>query len=357
MNRKLIVNELCAWPDIPESDSRKILDSIATTIRKHPGLKRQRTLPKRIRDKLKLQKSADDNEQKQQQQNQKNDQIKPSPLKQHILLGINSITKCLERTPHRLLFVLVCRSCKPLVVLTRHLQVMCAHHNVPAGCVANLSSILGKLLNMKTVSAFAFCTKPLTEIESSSVDNDKLNAAVDEFKRSVVSRLAPLTNPFTACVSGQIKEIAVEIEIDAVKSQVAEADQEVSLDKNSSWMECDDDDDDNDDKEVEHFGSDFISFGGKSDERELAFDSVDFVAFKDGYVRLQQDVVSVQMGSFDNGRFNQLSMIQQRSRKKNKPDLKGKKMKALASNKFNSGQKKQKKNSIQNKNTNNKVNK
>ena len=187
MIRKLIVNENLGWPQIDQADCKKVTEIIETNLKKYPGIKRERTLPKRFRD----------NKSSQPILNANVDENKKiaSMLKQHFRLGINSVTKSLEREPNNLKFVLVCSSCSPLTVMTRHIQIMCSQLNVPAGCIINLSNSLSKLFNLKTISAFGICY-PKEQFENSSDENKEILDLLENLTTQIKKLLLPLKNPF-----------------------------------------------------------------------------------------------------------------------------------------------------------------
>lgn len=316
MNRKQIVNELFSWPEITEAESARIVASIVNHLKKYPELKRNKTPPKAIREKLKASGALK--------------QPVKSEIKDCIKLGINSVTKSLEQNPTQVKFVLVCRSCKPLVVLTRHLQVMCSYNNIPAGCVYTLSESLSKLFNIKAVGALAFCDSGLNE-------SARLSEA---FKSEIIPLIKPITNPFTA--QSQNFKIIDQSDIESALKEKEASD----INPEQVEMMVEDDENANDNEERQNnFGSDYISFN--SSNNQIAFDSTDFILFKDDYVPRRStmsrmlDDIERDLNEFAGSgyRFNQLSIVTKprvdRSGKaKKKPDLKGKKMKALEQNKF-----------------------
>ena len=158
MNRKLLVNDQLDWSAISQTDNETILKAVEKQLEKFQSIRRQKTLTKKQR--LKTKNTA---------------RVDPPKvevlMKKHILIGINSITKELEINPQNVRFLLVCKSCKP--ILTRHLYIMCSQSNVIGGCVQDLSTRLSKIFNLKTVSAFAICKQTSfgeTEYEASVVE-------------------------------------------------------------------------------------------------------------------------------------------------------------------------------------------
>ncbi|XP_066266190.1 ribonuclease P protein subunit p38-like [Branchiostoma lanceolatum] len=74
-------------------------------------------------------------------------------LKSQLVLGINEVTKALEKD--RLRLVLVCRSVKP-ALMTQHLVLLSAVRRVPALCLSGLSETVAPILNFRTVAAMGF---------------------------------------------------------------------------------------------------------------------------------------------------------------------------------------------------------
>lgn len=252
MNRKLLVNELLGWSDLNESNNENIISLIETQFKSYPEIKRKKTPPKKIRIKLK----------------ENMDIMEQSPnlakyLKSHLRFGINSITKELEKgTENNILFVLVCKSVKPL--LTRHLQVMCAKLNIPAGCVYNLSEKLAKYFNLKTIGAFA-----LTKEESINTDSE-LSKQARELILDLANKIIPILplvrNPFK--INHDLPRVDLKInekDNDEVKTQIVEL-----LDNKEI-------------EEMDTFGSDFISLDKKNSKTSVNFDSNKFILFNDDF--------------------------------------------------------------------------
>lgn len=187
-------------------------------------------------------------------------------VKKHLRIGINSITKCLEKEPENVLLVIVCKSCKPVTVLTRHIQVMCSMSNIPAGCVNNLSSNLSKLFNVKTVSALAVCKDQKSEnVEESSVKivKDMLSGLYG----IIVPLLPEIKNPF---VSNESLNPPLNIEhVNNELNNVTLSKKDnlpVRLKSNSN--------------ENEKFGADFISIN-KTKKNFASFDDNKFILFSE----------------------------------------------------------------------------
>ncbi len=177
MNRKLIVNEQLNWPQLAQHENQNILKLIEDFIKLYPSLKRENTLPKKAR------------------------QTRPvkvfTPLeaviKSHIRLGINSVTKELESNPANVRFLIVCRSCKP--ILTKHLYIMSSQSNVKASCVDGLSEKLAKFLNVKTVSAFAICRADSASLKDEiNIEAEKI---LSELSNQLIKNLSDIKNPFS----------------------------------------------------------------------------------------------------------------------------------------------------------------
>jgi hypothetical protein len=346
MNRKLVANELFAWPEINEDNSKKIVQSLINQLKKYPEIKRKKTPPKHIRQKLKKEneeaKKLTDNTLKHTNETNQNQFV--NFLKKHLICGINIVTKHLEKNPKQIQFVLVCRSCKPLIVLTRHLQVMCAQHGIPAGCVHSLSDSLSKLLNLKTVGAFALCSG-LDETKQIQEFNEKLVTILSDLNRNLVPLLPPLKNPFTSVIKvTKIEEI--EIDQDEIKS-FAECDKEMETEitKDVKLLKDFVTNEEEEDQNHNCFGSDFISINKSNKQEVLGFNSDQFILFRDEDDYISKSVSNNDFQSEKNQvlgtRFNQLSMIQQKpnknrensSFKKQRQELKNKKMKNLQKNK------------------------
>jgi len=70
-----------------------------------------------------------------------------------ILVGVNAVTKALERRP--LSLVLVCNSARP-VDMTHHLISLCAMRDTSGCCLSGLSRTLSEILGIKSVLAVGF---------------------------------------------------------------------------------------------------------------------------------------------------------------------------------------------------------
>ncbi|CAF0794688.1 unnamed protein product [Brachionus calyciflorus] len=258
MNRKLIVNENLGWPDINEADSKKIVEFFESFLKANQSLRRKKTLPKKLRLKKEAENAVND---------KKSDDF-GKYFKKYIKIGINSITKTLETNPNSLAIVLICRSCKPLTVLTRHIQVMCSISNVSAGCVHNLNN-LSKILNIKTVTAFGICKN--NELESNSIYKKTHDDFLNELDQKVVNLLPQLKNPFTS--NDYLNPTFLCIE--DVNNELNKVDLNEEIDRmpkfsNREWSNA-----------QENFGSDFISIDKSLKKSFTNFDDDNFILFDD----------------------------------------------------------------------------
>ena len=314
MNKKLIINENLNWPLIDENDSKKILEIIESNFKSYQStMRRKKTPPKYLRVKK-------DKKECVEPMNLENEEINFEYgilLKQRLRLGINAVTKTLEKEPQVVRFVLVCRSCVPLKLLTRHLHIMCAQLNVPAGCVSNLSKTLAKFLNIKSVSAFALCDESLikkkeTDIKFEKVSNT-VSCLVNEISEKIKKYIKTLENPFSSKI-GLSKEL-----IDNTQMLKLE---ELSNESESNTVEIEMTDSKVESSSVteknEDFGSDYISFDIKNSNEQISFESKDFIVFNDDYEKIEDidDVVQILDKKFEN---RQHHLDPNRKRKLNAP--------------------------------------
>lgn len=247
MNRKSIVNENFLWPEINEQNSTIIVKFLEEFFAKEPNLKRKNSLPKKAR-KLKDKNKAT------------NKLDFGLFIKKNIKIGINSISKALEKNPCNLALVLVCKSCKPLSVLTRHIHVMCSITKTPAGCVYNLNQ-LSKVFNIKTVSALAICKTTETKFEENGQFIKLFNIFLDQFQQNILPYLIHINNPFTS--------------IDFLNTNILLDDVNYGLDK----IELSNDENCKKSKKEDIFGSDFISIDRPNISSFIDFDNDDFILF------------------------------------------------------------------------------
>lgn len=178
MNRKLLVNEQLEWPVLSASQNELLLKIIENFVKLHPSLKRKKLLAKKLRRKAVI---NDDKEMP----------ATVNLMKNHFRIGINSVTRELEKDPLNVNFVIVCGSCKP--ILTRHLYIMSAQSNIKASSIKDLSPRLSKYFKVKTVSAFALC-------QIQKLDNEtEIYRVLSELNSQVVECLPVLKKPFSIC--------------------------------------------------------------------------------------------------------------------------------------------------------------
>lgn len=266
MNRKQIVNENLQWPEMDEKTSEKITDTLEAHFRKYPDLKRRKNPPKRCR-----------------KYRRPNDEFKKNPpiskesawIKRHIRIGINVITKTLEREPTNVMFVLVCQSCRPLAVLTRHIQLMCSMNGIPAGCVHNLSTSLKPILN---IDVRALLVRKTDQLD----DQFKIEELLRDWSEGIPNLLPVLKNPFgkietipSESVFRLIDDIKRECRIDAEKNEGNRMETE-EVDENSS-----------EDEEEQEFGANYLRIRGDRDGRvkwlDFDNDQDEFIRFNDSY--------------------------------------------------------------------------
>ena len=180
MNRKLITSKGLNWPEISEEASSSMISCLENELTKYPSIKRIKNPPKKLREKLKKEPAGivDNNEEK----------LKSNVIKSHFLFGINSITRYIEDVEKKsksILCVLVCKSSKPLRILTQHLLIMCSQKQIKAGCVNDLSSKMSNLFNINRASAIAI-------LES---DNEVVSSLLNQVKLNVLPSLPHIENP------------------------------------------------------------------------------------------------------------------------------------------------------------------
>ncbi|XP_033637497.1 ribonuclease P protein subunit p38-like [Asterias rubens] len=78
---------------------------------------------------------------------------KRAALRSQLALGLNEVTRSLERGELRL--ALVCRSAQP-ALMTNHLMALSATRNIPVACVYHLSDSLAPILQLKVIMAIGF---------------------------------------------------------------------------------------------------------------------------------------------------------------------------------------------------------
>ena len=286
MNRKLLFNKQQDWIDLNAADNETILSSIENQLELYSSLKRARTLPKNLRTK------AENLSESVTIPYDKNKAI-GLLLKKNLKFGINTITKELEKNSNSLGFVLVCRSCKP--ILTRHLNIMCAQSKVPAGCVKDLSLRLSKFFNLKTVSALAVCTN-LMHIENQ--DNEIISQA-ELVLNGLIKKVAQcLPRPFESFNFDKPQLVKEEKKFPI--PEVIQSD--VSLIKEFDRPAID--------ESVETFGSDYISIETTKRDAFADFNSnQSFILFHDEYMNEEYDEHGTLELSMAKRKFDQYSHL------------------------------------------------
>ena len=264
MNRKLLYNKQQDWIDLNAADNETILSSIEKQLELNSSLKRLKTLPRELRTKAKNASESATSD--------KNKTI-GLMLKKNLKFGINTITKELEKNSNNIGFILVCRSCKP--ILTRHLNIMCAQSKVSAGCVKDLSLRLSKFFNLKTVSALAV-SKNLIHIENQ--DNEIISQAesiLNSLIKKITQCLPKLSEPYNFDQSQLLKEEKKIPIPEIIQSDVNIIKEIVRPPINEP---------------IETFGSDFISIETAKKEVFADFSSnQSFILFNDEYMNEEYD--------------------------------------------------------------------
>lgn len=269
MNRKQIVNESLQWPEIDESTSNRIIDVLESSLKNYPGLKRKKNPPKRFRKN-----KPKSNQEKNKIDDENEEDSMASQLKSHIRIGINAITKSLEREPEKIMFVLVCRSCKPLAVLTRHIQLMCAMSNIPAGCIHSLTTRLKSQLNINTISA-------LLVFKQTETDQDAIRKLLNDWSSQIPPLFPKLNNPFTenAALSTLPSDLMLSL-IDEIKKEIDDRKDEINTLASTQMDVCENEDENEDNSD---FGADFLRVD--ANVKYLDFDNQNFILFNDDYER------------------------------------------------------------------------
>lgn len=261
MNRKLLINEQLDWPILKSDQNESILKLIESFLKLYPGLKRKKSCKRQKTEaRSEIPNSID------------------SLLKKHIRVGINSVTKELEKNAKNVKCILICGSCKP--ILTRHLHIMCGQSNVNAGRVDKLSRRLESALGHKKVSALA-----ISAVAGSYADDTiKIDAdcAINDLCNKVIENLPVLAKPFDLRqdISKKLQEGNVHKFEGISKMQGL---QNESCSKSEAMDQLINHS--NEGKETEAFGANFIAIGKTSDsETFLSFNSVgDHIQFDDNY--------------------------------------------------------------------------
>ena len=210
MNRKLITSKALNWPEINDETSSRFLACIENELVKYPSIKRAKNPPKKQREALK--KQVNDAVENQNSE----EKLKSIAIKSHFLFGINSITRYIEnldKKTKKILCIFVCRSCKPLRILTQHLLMMCSQMKLKAGCLNNLSSKISSLFNINRASAIAILDS----------DYENMSLFLNEIKLQILPLLPDLDNPIVEGDDVYLKEELIDQTIeDTDKMEVNE---------------------------------------------------------------------------------------------------------------------------------------
>ncbi|NWU08755.1 RPP38 protein, partial [Cephalopterus ornatus] len=147
------------WKTIDGEDMHFILQTLEERI-KHIGLKKIESPRKKKRSlaKKQMERKCDANTNKvPKEEETESHQQKPGwtdlSIRRQLAIGINEVTKALER--NELLLLLVCKSAKPAMI-TSHLIELSASRATPAGQVPWLSETVAPLLGLTSILALGF---------------------------------------------------------------------------------------------------------------------------------------------------------------------------------------------------------
>ncbi|XP_004691165.1 PREDICTED: ribonuclease P protein subunit p38 [Condylura cristata] len=115
--------------------------------------KKQSFLKKQSRDMVSRDDTNEDLKEKKPEDNQKASGWNPVHVRKQLAIGVNEVTRALER--NELLLVLVCKSVKPALI-TAHLIQLSVSRTVPAGQVPRLSERIAPVIGLKCVLALGF---------------------------------------------------------------------------------------------------------------------------------------------------------------------------------------------------------
>jgi hypothetical protein len=269
MNKKLITSTALNWPDIDDETSLKIISCLENELVKYPILKRAKNPPKKLREKLKSERVEKTDEEK--------------LIKSHFLFGINSITRYIENidaNSKQILCVLVCRSCRPLRILTQHLIVMCSQKQISAGCVNNLSNKISNLFNLNRASAIAI-------LES---DFEIVRELVNQVKSSILPLLSPIENPILKY------DHEIELEEEFIDKRIDDVDQDNQIKSFNEIFVFDKKEKKNDDDFLS-FGAQFVEINSVKKRNITFFNDKSFISFNnsiniDNYDEEKQELSS-----------------------------------------------------------------
>ncbi|NXV83341.1 RPP38 protein, partial [Atlantisia rogersi] len=147
------------WKTIGGEDMRFILQTLEERI-KHIGLKKIETPRKKKRSLTKKQmernrdtSTTDLPKEKEREDHRQKLGWTDISIRRQLAVGINEVTKALER--NELLLLLVCKSAKPAMI-TSHLIQLSASRATPAGQVPCLSETVAPLLGLTSILALGF---------------------------------------------------------------------------------------------------------------------------------------------------------------------------------------------------------
>ncbi|NWU71149.1 RPP38 protein, partial [Pterocles burchelli] len=147
------------WKTIEGEDMRFILQTLEERI-KHIGLKKIETPRKKKRSVTKKQMEAKCDgstselpKEEEAEGHQQNPGWTDVSIRRQLAIGVNEVTKALEK--NELLLLLVCKSAKPATI-TSHLIHLSASRATPAGQVPRLSETVAPLLGLTSILALGF---------------------------------------------------------------------------------------------------------------------------------------------------------------------------------------------------------
>ncbi|NWH71353.1 RPP38 protein, partial [Piaya cayana] len=147
------------WKTIEGEDMHFILQTLEERI-KHVGLKKIETPRKKKCSPRKIQKESKCDpstskllKEKEAEGHQKTPGWTDISIRRQLSIGVNEVTKALEK--NELLLLLVCKSAKPAMI-TSHLIQLSASRATPAGQVPRLSETIAPLLGLTSILALGF---------------------------------------------------------------------------------------------------------------------------------------------------------------------------------------------------------
>ncbi|NXI53284.1 RPP38 protein, partial [Chloroceryle aenea] len=146
------------WKTIDGEDMHFILHTLEERI-KHIGLKKIETPRKKKRSlpKMQMEGKCDDSTELPKEEEKKGLQKETGwtdiSIRRQLAIGVNEVTKALEK--NELLLLLVCKSAKPAMI-TSHLIQLSASRATPAGQVPRLSETVAPLLGLTSILALGF---------------------------------------------------------------------------------------------------------------------------------------------------------------------------------------------------------